>query len=213
MHWKLVGISEPLEGQSIAIERDMVIGRHQQADIVLQAGHISRRHAALLLKENGRQLWIQDLQSSNGTFVNGQKITEQQLKNLDEINFETICLQVRVEHVAESAEIADVTEQLMDLSSFDKIVPADEGMPTLEQRGDVEVSREGMPTHMNVPKPAPIPEHIDVKSTVENKVVASVSENRVANTVQAQKNSKVGLISIVVLIILMVLAGLTFLAK
>lgn len=206
MRWKLVGKSESIGDQSIFIERDMVIGRHQQADIVLQAAHISRRHAALFLKENGRQLWIQDLDSSNGTFVNGQKISEQQLKNLDEINFETICFQVL-------AEDADLSEQLADVSSLEKVVPSDEGMPTLEQRSaDVQLSREGMPNNIGIPKPAPIPEHVNPQVSVDSPKVPPI-ESRVAQAVERQKNSKVGLISLVVLIILIVLASIGFLVK
>ena len=37
MNWKLVAKSEPIEGQAILIDRDMVIGRHQQADVRVRA--------------------------------------------------------------------------------------------------------------------------------------------------------------------------------
>ena len=205
MGWKLVGLGEPIDGQTIVIERDMVIGRHQQADIVLQASHVSRRHAALVLKEEGRQLWIQDLGSSNGTFVNGQQVTEQQLKNLDEINFESIRFQV----------LAEAVHEQTDASTLEKVVPADEGMPTLEERSaDVQVSPEGMPENIGVPKPAPIPEHIDVTAQPEPKPVAiPETESRVQQVEWEQKNTKVGLISFIVIAILIVLAGLIFLGK
>lgn len=208
MGWKIVALSEPIEGQTIIIDRDMVIGRHQQADIVLQASHVSRRHAVLLLKENGRQLWIQDLESSNGTFVNGAKIIEQQLKNLDEINFETIRFQV----LAEAGVSVAITPEAPDL---EKTVPSDEGMPTLEERSvDVQVSREGMPTNVNVPKPAPIPPHVNVNTQPEPKPVAiAETETRIQQVAQEQKNTKVGLITFIVLIILIVLAGLFFLGQ
>ena len=66
MTWKIQAITGELTGQEISIDRDMLVGRHQSADIVLQAGEISRKHAAFLLKDQG--LWLQDLNSSNGTF-------------------------------------------------------------------------------------------------------------------------------------------------
>lgn len=205
MTWKLIAKSEPIEGQTIIVERDMVIGRHQQADIVLQASHVSRRHAALLLKEG--QLWIQDLGSSNGTFVNGQKVTEQQLKNDDEINFENILFQI----VEDQFERVEVSEP----ATIEKIVPSDEGMPTLEQRSaDVSVDRDGMPTNVSVPKPAPIPEHINVTVQPEPKPVALAEpESRVEQAEQEQKNAKVGLLGVIVFIILMILAGLFFFAQ
>ena len=208
MNWKLVAKSEPIEGQAILIDRDMVIGRHQQADIVLQASHVSRRHAALLLKEDGKQLWIQDLESSNGTFVNGQKITEHQLKNLDEINFESICFQIIADALAAKEE-ATVAPDL------EKIVPSDVGMPTLSERGDVEVNQDGMPSNIGVPKPAPIPEHVDISASVEAKSEPKVvpieqPKSRVEKAQTEQKNAKVGLMSLIVLVILLVLAGLFF---
>lgn len=202
MTWKIVGISEPITGQTLVIDRDMVIGRHQQADIVLQASHISRRHAALVLKDT--QLWIQDLGSSNGTFVNGQKVAEQQLNPADEIHFESIRFKVEQDEVA---PVNDVPSNLV------KEVPSDEGMRTLSERAaDVKLTTEGMPTNVGIPKPAPIPEHIDinhVQPEPEEKK-AAVSENRVQKADEQQKNAKVGLISVFILIILIIIAVIAF---
>ena len=203
MTWKLVGISEPINGQTLLIERDMVIGRHQQADIVLQASHVSRRHAALILKD--QDLWIQDLGSSNGTFVNGVKITEQQLQVNDEINFESIRFKVE-QDVAQSENIK---------SDLEKTVPSDEGMPTLQERaGDIKTTAEGMPTNVGIPKPAPIPEHIDLndipKPQQHVEVEPAVSENRVQKAQEEQKNTKVGLISFMVIIVLIIIAAMAF---
>lgn len=245
MNWKLIAISEPIEGQTIVIYRDMVIGRHQQADIVLQASHVSRRHAALLLKEQGRQLWIQDLESSNGTFVNDQRITSHQLKHLDQINFETIRFKIVAEQadasttstptvapdtsvseptVAESvlseAEITESIETKTDKTEtapgstapdLEKVVPSDQGMPTLAERGDVEVKQDGIPENVGVPKPAPIPEHVAVDVTPEPKAVPiEQPESRVEQEQTQQKNAKVGLMSLIVLVILIVLAVIFF---
>ena len=206
MRWKLVGLSEPIVGETLVIDRDMVIGRHQQADIVLQAAHVSRRHAALLLKEDN-SLWIQDLGSSNGTFVNDQQVTEQQLHHQDEINFETIRFQILEEH-ADQVETTDAP-------SIEKVVPGDQGMPTLEQRGaDVALNRDGMPTNIGVPKPAPIPEHVEVKVEPEPEPVATQElESRVEQVEQQQKNAKVGVMSLVILIILIIVASLFFVGQ
>ena len=203
MSWKLIALSDPIKGQVLNIERDMVIGRHQQADIVLQASHVSRRHAALILKDG--QLWIQDLGSSNGTFVNGEKVTEQQLKHEDQINFESIVFTI--------SEEAEVTPTETPASDLNKSVPSDEGMRTLSERAaDVNVTPEGMPTNVGIPKPAPIPEHIDIHNVqIEpESTQASVNENRVEQANEQQKNAKVGLISFFVLIILIIIAVIAF---
>lgn len=55
------------------------IGRNTTNDIVLNDKMVSRQHAQLIVLENG-QVSIKDLASSNGTFVNGNKITECNLK-------------------------------------------------------------------------------------------------------------------------------------
>lgn len=51
MTWKLQAITGEFTGQEISVERDMLVGRHQDADLLLQSADISRRHAALLLKD------------------------------------------------------------------------------------------------------------------------------------------------------------------
>lgn len=48
MTWKLQAITGEFTGQEISVERDMLVGRHQDADLLLQSADISRRHAALL---------------------------------------------------------------------------------------------------------------------------------------------------------------------
>lgn len=55
------------------------IGRNSTNEIVLDDKMVSRQHAQLIVLENG-QVSIKDLSSSNGTFVNGNKITECNLK-------------------------------------------------------------------------------------------------------------------------------------
>lgn len=55
------------------------IGRNTANEIVLDDKMVSRQHAQLIVLENG-QVSIRDLASSNGTFVNGNKITECNLK-------------------------------------------------------------------------------------------------------------------------------------
>jgi hypothetical protein len=66
-------MSFPLAGNQI------VIGREEGMDIALQDPESSRRHA--LVSWRGGQFVIEDLGSTNGTFVNGVQITAPQVLN------------------------------------------------------------------------------------------------------------------------------------
>jgi hypothetical protein len=57
----------------------LTIGRDANNEIVLDNNFVSRRHAQLIISDNG-QVLIKDLGSSNGTFVNGNKVTESYLR-------------------------------------------------------------------------------------------------------------------------------------
>ena len=63
----------------------MVIGREADCDIAIAAQAISRRHARISRASHGWML--EDLDSSNGTFVNGERLetTAQPLRDGDEV--------------------------------------------------------------------------------------------------------------------------------
>lgn len=52
---------------------EVTIGRVQGNDVVLPKGNVSKRHARVVLKDS--KFIIVDLKSTNGTYVNGRKIT------------------------------------------------------------------------------------------------------------------------------------------
>ncbi|HPG26954.1 MAG: FHA domain-containing protein [Spirochaetaceae bacterium] len=72
------------EGLEVPIDRErIVIGRGRKADLVLAEATISRAHAALGF--DGEGFFVEDLGSTNGTLVNGARITTHRLKHDDEI--------------------------------------------------------------------------------------------------------------------------------
>lgn len=72
------------EGLEVALDRDrLVIGRGRKADLALSEATISRAHAAIGF--DGDAFYVEDLGSTNGTLVNGARITRQPLKGEDEI--------------------------------------------------------------------------------------------------------------------------------
>src|SRR5262249_2893707 len=52
---------------------EVTIGRVQGNDVILAKGNVSKRHSRLVLKDG--KLIIVDLKSTNGTYVNGRKIS------------------------------------------------------------------------------------------------------------------------------------------
>lgn len=60
------------------------IGRDAGNTVILNNNYVSRRHAQLIVSDNG-QISIKDLGSSNGTFVNGNKIKEAYLLSGDQV--------------------------------------------------------------------------------------------------------------------------------
>ncbi len=67
---------------------ELIIGRDEKCDLSLNAAVVSRKHAIVSVKWGG--FVVTDLESKNGTFVNGERITEKSIKDGDEIVFGTI---------------------------------------------------------------------------------------------------------------------------
>jgi pSer/pThr/pTyr-binding forkhead associated (FHA) protein len=63
----------PRAGERVDVDRDLTVGR-SEGDIVLSDHQVSRRHLAL--RPAGSDLHVEDLGSSNGTFVNGYRIDQ-----------------------------------------------------------------------------------------------------------------------------------------
>lgn len=207
MTWKLQAITGEITGQEITVDRDMLVGRHQDADLLLQAAEISRRHAALLLKD--QVLWVQDLNSSNGTFVNDIRIEqEKQLHDGDIVQFASFKFSV-LAPAQKSTDLPEIEAEPVQTAPTQDL--SDQGMPSLAERAaEVEVRHDGMPQNISIPKPAPIPEGVDLNAQPQAPITSDEPVSRVAEEKEQQKNASVGLITIIILVILAVLAWLFF---
>ncbi len=74
----------PDSGKTFPLERESYhIGRHSQCEIVLLDPEVSRRH--LRIRKEGEDWIIDDLGSTNGTFLNGQPINKEKVSLGDRI--------------------------------------------------------------------------------------------------------------------------------
>ena len=60
-------------GRVVPIDRPLVIGRRGECEIVMQDDAVSGRHARISWDTDSWQ--VEDLSSTNGTFVNGKRVT------------------------------------------------------------------------------------------------------------------------------------------
>ena len=81
----LLAIAGPALGRTFTLsDEPMTIGRSHDADIVVVDDGISRRHAVIGRDENDAY-YVKDLGSTNGLFINGDRIVQGQIRDGDKI--------------------------------------------------------------------------------------------------------------------------------
>lgn len=114
----------PLKGRVLVVDEDeLVLGRRDNSDLVLPDPHVSRAHA--VVRRQSGVIWLEDLGSTGGTYVNGEQITgSQALKHSDIVRFGSV--ETRFEDRSSLSENEDATEML--------VVPDVEERPVLSPR-------------------------------------------------------------------------------
>lgn len=110
--YKLILKSGPNAGTEYPLAKDEVIlGRDAKSDVVINDTEVSRKHARLI--KNGDDYFYEDLGSTNGSFIQGQKLsTITLLKPGMTINIgETIALDYEMKSTDSSATVASRRKQ------------------------------------------------------------------------------------------------------
>jgi hypothetical protein len=103
--WSILAENGPLEGLEYPITDSITIGRALECEVTLSRSYISRSHARLKVDDDA--LSIEDLSSSNGTHVNGVKISGQQyLQHGDEVGFKDVTFRVHEDRTQLSEEVS-----------------------------------------------------------------------------------------------------------
>jgi response regulator RpfG family c-di-GMP phosphodiesterase/pSer/pThr/pTyr-binding forkhead associated (FHA) protein len=80
-HGKVLILEGAHKGQEYAIDQRLTIGRNRDNHIQIPHMRTSRFHAEIEAREDG--LWIKDLNSTSGTFVNEEPVKERRLQHGD----------------------------------------------------------------------------------------------------------------------------------
>jgi len=98
--WMLQATHQSLGNKRYPINGKVVVGRAQECELSFSYDRLSRRHAELKLVNN--TLLVKDLESSNGTFVNGKRVDSVRLQPGDTLSFDKLSFTVVGPSEAES---------------------------------------------------------------------------------------------------------------
>jgi len=174
--FQFVARSGPIAGKIFPLEgEEIIVGRDASSGVAINDAEVSRKHAQLSL--NGSSYVIQDLGSTNGTFVNRQRITTTQVLNPgDTVSFgENIVLQY---DVAYDPNATMVTSPRTPVTAVPVLKPA--------------------------PAPSPVPGPVPAPAPVFSGQVP-VPPPPVAATPVKKRRSKLWIILIIVVVLIMCL--------
>src|SRR5438045_2352558 len=119
--------------------RDMtVIGRREDCDLRIPLGEVSRKHCRIL--RDGDSLKLEDLGSSNGTFLNGQRVQEALLSPGDTIQVGPVVFVLQIDGQPSDDELRPVTMEAAEapaiLGEEDAATPDHDSLETLTDEED-----------------------------------------------------------------------------
>ena len=95
------------ERRSFSMARDMtVVGRREDCDLRIPLGEVSRKHCRIV--RDGDSLKLEDLGSSNGTFLNGQRVQEALLSPGDTIQVGPVVFVLQIDGQPSDEELQPV---------------------------------------------------------------------------------------------------------
>jgi hypothetical protein len=186
---------ESFRGRQVELMADyLTVGREPACDVRLDDPHVSRTHAAL--QRRGDSVYVQDLGSSGGTFVNGSPATRTELRHGDVVTFAVV--QARFESAAPVTAATQMIDQVSDQTTVGAaqagVLPAQDRVPPVwgagpgpsappPYRDGVPLSRapQEEPATPVTPQPAPVRYEIGQQ---EGPVISNVGRDQYNATVQ-----------------------------
>ncbi|HEX8342899.1 MAG TPA: FHA domain-containing protein [Tepidisphaeraceae bacterium] len=104
MNVVLVMFRENGDRRSFSLTRDVtVIGRREDADFRIPLTDVSRKHCRLV--KEGNYLVVEDLGSANGTYLNGQRVTDAELNPGDTLQIGPVQFLVQIDGLPHDEEL------------------------------------------------------------------------------------------------------------
>lgn len=114
-HWKIIADHPKLKQKDFTVDGRSVLGRAKECEFSVPYKLLSREHAALTVE--GSELYVEDLGSSNGCFVNGERVQKAVLTDGDKVAFAKLAFTV----VAPSAKGSSPSIKVKPTSSVEEI--------------------------------------------------------------------------------------------
>ena len=175
--WALITEDVSIERKNIAITGKMIVGREKTCDIFIPKDEISSNHAEIEIV--GEFLRVKDLGSSNGTFLNGERIEQAAASPGDELRFDIVVFKVDGPILDNNKTVlrpkirkpdvdTDTTRPKSVVSSPSATPPA------APSTSDIEVDIEKtmvLPRNVSSPPQTPAPSTPDIEAEIEKTMV------------------------------------------
>jgi pSer/pThr/pTyr-binding forkhead associated (FHA) protein len=147
----------PRAGRRVGLEHEVCIGR-QDGDLVLEDPEVSRRHA--VLRRSGESVIVEDLRSTNGTFVNGERIrSPRTVRPGDELRVGRTTLEVESDPRADHTIVSEPDDRLDDTVALPVLPPkpirSSRVRPSRDPRTDYEDATQPLPFRVIERRPRP----------------------------------------------------------
>ena len=182
--WQLNALTEALGALTLTVSDSLSVGRGSDNDVVLGSKQVSRNHAVLSVL-NGK-LYVKDLESSNGTFINDQRIEANKSTNLaanDTLGFASFSFQVSAPVAAMDNEEVVADKPTLMLSPDTEIAPIVEAEPVVKKN----VIEEILPIEDNL-QATPSAAVVQTANTLDEPVVKETGINEVLSATLTEAN-------------------------
>jgi len=132
------------EPRSFSVTREItVIGRREDCDLRIPLGDVSRKHCRLIT--DGTTYRVEDLGSSNGTFVNGERVQEAVVNAGDSIQLGPVVFVLQLDGVPADDQLQPViAPPAGEQSAAAAAAPTQEGViPPIDEEGTMGPSMDG----------------------------------------------------------------------